>query len=331
MGFPQKWQKFFSGSKKPMLFLLYHHIATPETDPWEMSVSPEHFREQLEILAKEYLVRPLSALPDVSSLPSAKPVVFISFDDGYLDNYETAVPLLENYQLPAVFFIPTRIFRRDSLFWWEVLEKVLLHTPAPRGSLQLQIGDTLKTWEITGPATAGKNSQFSAWKGEAATAAQKIYLELGELLKASLPVVQDSVSDQLINWAGNFSADASLEKINTTQLKIISGESLFEIGGHTVSHAALGNLDASAQAREIREGKAVLEKLTGTRIKSFAYPHGNYTPETKRIVGESGFEFACTTENAGIVSRTPPLQLPRIWVRDWEGETFKNILKSFIG
>jgi peptidoglycan/xylan/chitin deacetylase (PgdA/CDA1 family) len=328
MIFPLKRKKLFSGRGKPWIILLYHHIAVPAADPWEMSVTPEHFREHLEILAEDYLVRPLSSLPDISSRPSTKPVVFISFDDGYLDNFETALPLLLHFRLPAIFFIPTRIFQEDSLFWWEVLEQVLLDNPVPPGPLALQIGNQQKLWEITGREAVEKNRFFSAWKGEATTSLQKIYLELGELLKAGTPSVQDFVKAQLIKWAGTFRADQTVKKMDPVQLKRISEAGLFEIGGHTISHPALGNLDLAAQTVEIREGKTILEKIIGTPLKCFAYPHGNYTPATRQLVRESGFELACTTENAGVTSGTDRLLLPRIWVRNWDGATFRNVLNS---
>ena len=100
--------------------LMYHRVAKSPNDPWQLCVSPEHFEQQLQVLTN-YNVVPLPAV--VNNLP--KKGIAITFDDGYIDNYTAARPLLEKYQLPATFFITTGNIDSGSEFWWDELEQVV--------------------------------------------------------------------------------------------------------------------------------------------------------------------------------------------------------------
>lgn len=86
--------------------LMYHRIANPVNDYWQLCVSPENFEQQLQVILK-YRER-----------------VSITFDDGYIDNYTTAKPLLEKYKLPATFFIATGGIDSGKEFWWDELQQL---------------------------------------------------------------------------------------------------------------------------------------------------------------------------------------------------------------
>ena len=66
-----------------------------------------------------------------------------------------------------------------------------------------------------------------------------------------------------------------------------------EIGSHTMSHIALGESSPDEQRREVVDSKKMLEEHVGP-VKFFAYPYGQFTSITEKILGESGYLGACT-------------------------------------
>ena len=80
------------------------------------------------------------------------------------------------------------------------------------------------------------------------------------------------------------------------QIREMADSGLVEFGGHTASHAALPSLDDAAAEREIQEGKAWLEQVTGKPCTSFAYPFGKYTPRDAELLKRLGFLCAFTCD-----------------------------------
>lgn len=320
-----KWLKAIGKRARPVegargLILLYHHIDQADTDPWEMAVTPDHFRSQLEVLKSAYDVLPLSALNGERHKTFSRPAIFLTFDDAYADNYHTAFPLLKQFELPATFFVATQILNESTLFWWEVLEELLLareHLP-PRLCLRLPEGDYHR--EI---APYEKMRGWSAWSNKTENQRQEVYLELAALLKEATPDVQQDTTQQLLSWAGkDFRPSRRTAKMNAGQLKEVQRSGLIEIGAHSVHHPALGHLKKDQQQHEIKTSKHTLEQLLDSPVNAFAYPHGHCSPLTKSLLQASGFAIGCTTEEACLSGHSDPLALPRIWVRNWNREQF---------
>ena len=104
---------------------------------------------------------------------------------------------------------------------------------------------------------------------------------------------------------------------------------LVEVGSHTVTHPALANLPLSVQREQIRRSKASLEDVLGRPVTSFSYPHGSYTPETAALVREAGFACACSSLIDLVWRGTDRFQLPRMVVKNWDGEAFAQRLEEW--
>lgn len=130
--------------RRHALVLCYHRVAAPAArDPWSLRVAPERFREQLEVLRRHADLVPLADLERRATHRGARPVVALTFDDGYGDNLRTALPMLEAAGAPATFFIVTSAIERGAPFWWDQLAE-LEDDPSQRAALQaeLAVADT---------------------------------------------------------------------------------------------------------------------------------------------------------------------------------------------
>jgi peptidoglycan/xylan/chitin deacetylase (PgdA/CDA1 family) len=105
------------------VILLYHRITRLETDPWSMSVTPEHFAEHLHVLRRYRLVR-LDQIQPPSTFFSGLSIA-VTFDDGYADNLYNAAPLLEQFDTPCTFFIASGYIGGHREFWWDELEQIV--------------------------------------------------------------------------------------------------------------------------------------------------------------------------------------------------------------
>lgn len=114
-------------------------------------------------------------------------------------------------------------------------------------------------------------------------------------------------------------------------LKILSKSMLLElskmgveIGGHTVQHFKLTQIDKSEAEFQVNYCKNYLEQLLGKNIDSFSYPHGNYNNEIIRIVEESGFTNALTCKSGFVQDAQSIFEIPRKYI------TYFDNIENFI-
>ncbi len=102
------------------MILLYHHVAPADSIPkgdnrlheagWEFTHSPEAFEFQLrELQQRGYRFVSLNQLIEgiQATGSESEDSVVITFDDGWIDNYTFAFPVLKKLQIPATFFVVT--------------------------------------------------------------------------------------------------------------------------------------------------------------------------------------------------------------------------------
>lgn len=115
--------------------LMYHYISVPPPDAdkyrLDLSVTPANFRAQVEyLLAEGY--RPITVADLADYLRRGTPLppnpIILTFDDGYLDNYENAFPTLKEYQVPATFFVITDFVdqKKPGYMTWDQLEELAI-------------------------------------------------------------------------------------------------------------------------------------------------------------------------------------------------------------
>lgn len=296
--------------------LLYHRIADVAQDPWSLAVHPQNFAEQLEALRKINVVRLSDAEP--CRLRPSRPdsLVAITFDDGYLDNYTEALPLLARFETPATFFIATRPVRKHLPFWWDELQSILFHA---RRTEQTRL--TLGAEEILIPSRFEETAE--------------------DTLRRLHPWIQQfdiperwKALDQLRDVLGTTPAPKTDEYAMTEdQLQQMSTHPLVEIGAHTVTHPKLSALSPERQLEEIQSSRAYLETLIGKEVTSFAYPYGaslHFTSTTEQLVRAAGFQRACTTEPAVFRKQHGNFRIPRLNVPNVDGERFSRWLRSYL-
>ena len=108
--------------------------------------------------------------------------------------------------------------------------------------------------------------------------------------------------------------DIKVPLLSSDEIRAMDGSGYVEIGGHTLSHAKLDELDAEAQAVEIRENKAKLEDILGHPILSFAYPFGYLNESAKEQARLAGYTFAVSTDSGPRAMHQDPFQIRRIAV-----------------
>jgi peptidoglycan/xylan/chitin deacetylase (PgdA/CDA1 family) len=120
-GLARRLHRWFGRRGGPAI-LMYHRIATPDVDPWGLSVSPERFAEQVQALRAHRTMLPMDAfVARLRSRTLPHDAVAFTFDDGYSDNLRQAKPILEAAGVPATVFLTTGRIGADKEFWWDEL------------------------------------------------------------------------------------------------------------------------------------------------------------------------------------------------------------------
>ena len=323
-----------TAAKDRALVLMYHRVERVPQDPSSLAVAPSRFAEQLEVICSEANPVPLRSLVShllSGSLPER--CVAITFDDGYVDNAHKALPLLESRQVAATLFVTTGPIGTVREFWWDDLERILLGEQSLPERLRLTLNGMVHEWSLPDAETRSATEHRVArhWKASDAPmgARQSLYLELWRILQPMRDTCRMAVLDELAAWSGAGGSLPSYRPLRAGELVSMAAGPLIEFGAHSRTHPPLAALPELEQEIEIRQSRAELEEILGRTVAGFAYPYGSMSAATARLVEDSGFAFACSTNADGISLSTNRYRLPRLQVRDWHGEQFSGYLNRW--
>jgi len=323
--------------------LLYHRVADVPSDPQLLCISPKHFAEHLEVLQRE--AQPISLQQMVTALRSGRlphRAVVITFDDGYADNFIHAKPLLTQDDVPATVFVITGYIGQKREFWWDELERLLLQPNTLPQRLSLKVSGKVQEWALGESATYSQAAywQHCGWnvlEKDDPTPRHAVYRSLHRAL-FNLSEPEKSLQALQTQAGVGATARTTHRPLTTEEVIELAADGLVEVGAHTVTHPVLSTFPIAVQQDEIQRSKKHLEDILNQVPLSFSYPYGtqtDYTSKTISIVREAGFRCACTNVQdviwqSQIWGDSDCYQLPRILVRDWDGDEFAKRLQSFL-
>ena len=300
------------------LILGYHRVGTGLQDDYEVCVTPEHFADQMQVLSKFAQPIPLSKLVECLKENSVPPrSVAVTFDDGYADNLYQVKPILEKYQVPATVFVCTGYTGKE--FWWDELDRMVTSSTADFAPLRLEIGNHLFLWDRPDQSVEVKLDVRRQLR-------QALYNFL-----MRLEVNEQAQALQTIrSWSGVSSGEVTTRGMTCEELQQLIRGGLIQLGAHTRHHPVLPQLSLERQREEIAASKQDLESWLGVRVDGFAYPNGMATDETKNIVRDEGFVYACTSLHDVVRPASDPHLLTRFWQKDVDGDRFVRGLRLWL-
>jgi peptidoglycan/xylan/chitin deacetylase (PgdA/CDA1 family) len=288
--------------------LLYHRIANEPIDPLGMCVSPQRFEEQLEALARVAPVVPAGEIP--SSPPGS---VAITFDDGYADVFDEALPRLEACGMPGTVFLVARQLENGCGYWWDRLASALF---AEEGA------------EPMGGTSGRRTPSVTRRGGVRQRIAMRVLFPRLRAMsgEARESMLRDLERDSPIG-ARRLPKVAQAGEVRSTCSRLL------EIGSHTLSHAMLSAIDASERRAEIADSRLVLEDEVAREVRAFAYPfgaRGTFTGDAVAEVEAAGYACAFTNIPGSFRTGDDVFRIPRRVVGNWSGPTLERRLRRWL-
>jgi peptidoglycan/xylan/chitin deacetylase (PgdA/CDA1 family) len=268
-------------ARDSLLVLNYHRIGNAKDDlfdPGVFSATAEQFDNQIAYLKRRLslvtLDEALAFVDGTSKDKTRRCRVLITFDDGYLDNYEIAYPILRSHGAQGVFFLATSMVGSCELPWWDRI--AYLVKTARRRRFSLSYPAKLAIDIDKNGLTKSLNTILKSYKQPYNYDPARFVGELTEESKGDDP---PRTSRCFLNW---------------DEAREMTGGGM-EIGSHTHSHTVLSRLEPERQREELAKSRAIILEQLGTEAKVLAYPVGHkssFSGQTQKIAQETGYRCA---------------------------------------
>jgi peptidoglycan/xylan/chitin deacetylase (PgdA/CDA1 family) len=249
-----------------VVVLAYHRICPKPPTPFDVGVwsaTPETLDQQIRLLKRQFNVIGIEELADAVRTGRGRHAL-LTFDDGYRDNFDHALPVLRANNVRATFFITSGFMDGTASAWWDDIAWILHRT---------------RRWKLE-PRSRERLIQemLTAYKSLSIIETSAFLAELEQIAEMNRPTRAD-VADLWMTW---------------DQLRAMRRQGM-AVGGHTVTHLILSQRSPTDQAREIQQCALRIEQELGEPMRWFSYPRGKldaFDDSTKQSAHEAGAELA---------------------------------------
>jgi len=266
--------------QRVLLIINYHRIGNAAETPYDSGVfscTADQLESQIEYIKQHCRIATLDEAVGIANGRAAlsEPAILITFDDGYIDNYQLAFPILRRYGVQGVFFLPTAFVGTGRLPWWDVIAYIV------KRSRKTKI-------HINYPEPMIFDSDRDGM--------ENCVMRISNLYK------QPSMNDGERFLEALESACDSSRPLGDTDRCFLSFDEAREMqqggmtfGSHTHTHELLARMPAERQREEISISKEILQSELRTDIDTLAYPVGlphTFSQDTIRALRETGYQAA---------------------------------------
>jgi peptidoglycan/xylan/chitin deacetylase (PgdA/CDA1 family) len=199
--------------------------------------------------------------------------VCLTFDDGFANNYKYVLPLLEQYQVPAAFFITGIRDAGYDILWNDVLSIAYKDGPA---KITFQNQEFVKR----------RNGKY-------------ISSLTGKYLVDQLRSTGFERKAEIIQLLGPFKKKAEADywlQMTPEEIRVLSASKWVTIGSHSYYHNDLAMTPMASVKKDLAHTKQFLENITGKEVKALAFPYGSYTREVLEEAKHTGYSQLLATE-----------------------------------
>jgi peptidoglycan/xylan/chitin deacetylase (PgdA/CDA1 family) len=269
--------------------LLYHRVARREAigelDPDLVDATPEEFDRQMAVLRRHFT--PVRLGDVVAAARGGAPLppnaVIVTFDDGYRDNHDEALPILRRHGMTAVFFVSTAHVAERRLYWWERIAILVRRTA--KTAIALAYPSQLAL-DLSGPAArrAAIRKLTAIVKDHPRLDLDRFLVELGSACEVAWTAEEDRRL-----------ADAAVMTWDEVRALERAG---MDVASHTANHRVLQTLAPGELDRELLGSRLELEAVLGHPVHAIAYPVGRPIALDEAIRGairRAGYTLGFTT------------------------------------
>ena len=234
------------------LILTFHHVRPTRSDPF----TPEHLDRTLTLVRRlGFEIVPLDEVPGRLAGPDGPPFVALTFDDGYRDNAEHALPVLQRHGAPWTLFVTADYASGHGRLWWLELEEVVRRSER----LLLPTGAVVQDLPSATPE------------------------EKGEAFATAYAILRSGPEEVLRDTIGRWCEEAGIDVTALVRRFCLGWDGLAElarepgitIGAHTLSHPMLAKHEEGRAWLEIEGGRATVADKLGIDVRHLAYPVGD--------------------------------------------------------
>lgn len=270
---------------KGLRILIYHGIC--DRDPYLFNsryLTKQQFEEHL-VLIKQ-LFNPVS-LKDVidNNLSSDKLNVLITFDDGLKNNYTHAFPLLKKHHIPAVFFV-TGLASTALPYLFNDLTDVIPSIAREEIKIEGQPFYRKKVF-LNYRFLNREGVQLASYYHKAPHSERE-------------GIIRQLMGQVTISELENHSL--YFELMNEAELKEINDYPGYDIGSHGFYHTDLSAIPKEALNDELSRSVKYLESVLNTKIRTIAFPYGDYSQQTVDVCEKNGLTHLFRTEKETTVN-----------------------------
>lgn len=285
--------------KNGAIILMYHSIINSKNDNFidqTYAMNVDDFERQMKFLFKHRYVISMDELSQklTEGETPKRGTVVITFDDGYLDNYELAAPILKKYNLPATIYLATGYVSRSEPQWIDQL--YCIFRTRTHHNLSLKEKGTCKYFDLRKKCELHRAHSVIVSQLIESDQEERVFL-LSHIRNELKP--SNEMPRITLNW----------DEIK----KMIEEYPNIEIGAHTNEHISLTTMDQDLIIEDITTCKREIESQLGYSPRHFTYPYGRSNPEVRSIVEFMGFKSAAVTDPAYLIDKNSNLfLLPRL-------------------